>query len=89
MNPNDYYSEAYHYVVCKKQPFNFIHKYYSITVSPKKLWSDNHSAWIDYALDRYNQYRRAFTNEESQVNSLLDTLEELIKQQERHRRKRI
>ena len=75
---SDHYKEILDSVI-KKRPFHQFTFYYKLLTPDKKLYY--FEPWIDYVLDRYNGYKKAgFKDDESQVNSIMDGLEELLKE---------
>lgn len=52
--------------------------YYYCLTGIKADYTGNHYLWIDRLVDNYSKYQRAgFYNDESEVNAVLDTLEEI------------
>ena len=65
-----------------KRPFKKFEFYYKLIVGEHNtsLSNKNYWAWIDYLLDNYSKWRKyGFNDFESQVNSLMDGLEGLLK----------
>lgn len=77
---NDYYSQIVE-AVFDKQPFTYFDDYYFIKTGMEPEFNNpNYVLWVDYLLDKYNNYRHAgFTDDESQINSLMDGLEGLLR----------
>lgn len=74
---NNFYSDVVDAVV-SREPFKYYRRMYHIATtdhSEKNYWT-----WIDKLLDDYNKYRsNGFDDFESQVNSLMDGLEGVIR----------
>jgi hypothetical protein len=67
--------------VFDKKPFKFFRQQYHILTSDHE--ETKYPLWIDYLLDRYNCYKSAgFYSHESEINSLMDGLEQIINQLE-------
>ena len=82
-NINDLFPEVSEAVI-KHKPFKYFAFYYKLLTDKKPEFNfyrnTNYSVWVDYLLDSYNKYKSAgFTDYESQVNSIMDGLEALLK----------
>ena len=73
---NDYYREVVDAVI-EGEPFHFMFLQYYIHA--KDRLGSKRPEWIDYILDSYTKYTKTgFTKMESQINSMMDGLEEIL-----------
>ena len=81
VNINAYYPDIIK-AINEKIPFKKFSFFYNIFTGVHDLSesNENYWQWIDYLLDSYSKYKKyGFNDFESQVNSLMDGLEGLLK----------